>query len=34
MQTISVGKLKTNFSEVLNLVQNKKEECIRIWQKT
>jgi len=28
MQTISVGKLKTNFSEVLNLVQNEKEEFI------
>jgi len=33
MQTISVGKLKTNFSEVLNLVQNEKEERIRIWKK-
>jgi len=28
MQTISVGKLKANFSEVLNLVKNKKEEFI------
>ena len=28
MQTISVGELKANFSEVLNLVKNKKEEFI------
>jgi antitoxin (DNA-binding transcriptional repressor) of toxin-antitoxin stability system len=28
MQTISVGELKANFSQILDLVQNKKEEFI------
>jgi len=28
MQIISVGELKANFSKILNLVQNQKEEII------